>query len=113
MPSASIEYLDPEAIPWTKIMEGVHERVLCRDEATRAYTRLVKFDVGSRIDSVLVHDFFEEFLVIEGSLTDSSLNKTFTKGMFAMRRPGLKHGPFVSPEGCLAVETRYYSRATP
>jgi len=113
MTGASVEHLDPETIPWKKIMGGVYEKVLYRDDVTQAYTRLVKFDVGSRIDSVLVHDFFEEFLVIDGALTDSSLNKTFTKGMFAMRRPGLKHGPFSSPDGCLAVEVRYYTRDAP
>jgi ChrR Cupin-like domain len=106
----SVEHLDPGTLSWTRIHEGVFEKVLHRDESTRAYTRLVMFDPGSRIPDVLVHDFFEEFVVIEGSIIDETLNRTFTQGMFAFRRPGLRHGPFSCPSGCLAVEIRYYGR---
>ena len=113
MATESIEHLDPEKIPWKKVYEGIFERVLHRDEDSRAYTRLVRFEAGSRLDTVLSHDFFEEFIVIDGALTDEALGKTFTRGMFAYRRPGLKHGPFSSPTGCLAVEVRYYARDKP
>ncbi len=109
----SIEWLDSETIPWTKIHDGVYERVLSRGEGTEALTRLVKFDAGVDMRNVLVHDFFEEFVVIDGSLTDLTLNKTFTKGMYALRLPGLKHGPFTSKDGCLAVEIRYPARQKP
>lgn len=105
-----MEHLDPETIPWTKIHDRVFERILHRDEESKAYTRLVKFEPGCRMDVVLEHEFFEEFLVIEGALVDSGLKKTFTKGMYAFRPPGLKHGPFLSPEGCLAIEVRYFGR---
>ncbi|MDG6926644.1 MAG: cupin domain-containing protein [Nitrososphaerota archaeon] len=108
MPRKSLEYLDSESIPWTRIHEGVYERVLSRDPDTNAYTRLVRFDAGSRMDDILVHDFFEEFVVVDGSLTDHTLNKTFTRGAYAFRAPGLKHGPFSSPNGCLAIEIRYF-----
>jgi len=104
----NIECLDSETIPWTKIHEGIFERVLSRDEETKAYTRLVKFDAGSTLRDILVHDFYEEFIVLDGSLVDETLKKTFTSGMYAFRGPGLKHGPFNSPEGCLAAEIRYY-----
>jgi hypothetical protein len=109
----NIEYLDSETIPWTKIDEGmgIFERVLSRDEDTKAYTRLVKFEVGAQLPDIIVHDFFEEFIVIDGGLVDDTLKKTFTRGMYAFRRPGLKHGPFRSPKGCLAVEIRYYGNA--
>lgn len=110
MSNGSIEHLDPDTIEWKKIYEGVFERVLRKDDETRACTRLVRFEPGSRLNSILEHEFYEEFLVIDGALIDSTLQKTYTRGMYAYRPPGLKHGPFMSPEGCLAVEIRYFGR---
>jgi quercetin dioxygenase-like cupin family protein len=109
MTRKSIEWLDSESLPWTKIQEGVYERVLSRDEETKALTRLVKFDPGASMRDIISHEFCEEFVVFEGSLTDITLNKTFTRGTYAFRAPGQKHGPFKSEKGCFAVEIRYFA----
>lgn len=104
----NVEFLDSGPAPWHKVSEGVYEKVLSRDEETRGYTRLVKFEPGSKISDILVHDFHEEFIVIDGSLVDETLGKKYVKGCYSFRNPGKKHGPFHSQDGCLAVEIRYY-----
>ncbi len=34
-------------------------------------------------------------------------NQTFGAGMYACRPPGMPHGPWHSPDGCLTFEVRY------
>jgi hypothetical protein len=53
------------------------------------------------------HDFWEEIFIIDGDLTDLRLGETFSKGMYACRPPGMKHGPWSSRHGCLLIEFRY------
>ena len=103
----NIEFVDTSSIPWKKLSKGIYEKILNGDDGTGVYTRMVKIEPGAQIDQILSHDFFEEFYVLEGAITDKTLNKTFTKGTYAFRRPGLKHGPLVSQNGCQTLEVRY------
>ena len=102
------EFFDTDLLPWNKIGEGVYEKILSKDEETGAYTRLLKIEPGGKIEGILTHDFCEEVYIIKGSLVDKTLNKKFTAGMYAYRNPGMKHGPYESPDGFLAIEIRYY-----
>ncbi len=102
------EFFDTELLPWNKIAEGIYEKVLSKDDETGAYTRLLKFEPGAELPNRLVHDFFEEVYIVKGALVDKHLNKTFTEGMYAFRNPGMEHGPYVSPTGCITFEVRYY-----
>jgi len=102
------EFFDTELLPWNKIGEGLYEKILSKDEETGAYTRLLKFEPGAEINNILSHDFFEEVYIVKGTLIDKRLNKTYTEGMYAFRNPGMEHGPFVSPTGCITFEIRYY-----
>jgi hypothetical protein len=56
---------------------------------------------------VVRHDVWEEVWILEGAITDLSLGQTFTAGMYACRPPGMPHGPWISPEGCMTFEVRY------
>jgi hypothetical protein len=38
------------------------------------------------------------------------LKQTFRAGEYACRPPGMRHGPWRSPEGCVTFEVRYYSK---
>lgn len=90
-------------------VEGAWEKILSRDPETGDYTRLVRFEPNTDVTGagVLSHDFWEEIYIIEGELTDTRLNQTFTAGMYACRPPGMRHGPFLSRAGCLMLEIRY------
>jgi hypothetical protein len=115
MPKPEFEFFDHSHIEWTPCAgnaKGLYEKILARDdEFHSAGTRLLRFDPGcdTSPNGVQIHDFWEELLVLEGALTDLTLNQTFTKGMYACRPPGMKHGPWVTPEGCLTFEVRYYA----
>jgi hypothetical protein len=115
MAKPEIEFSALEAIPWTPVPGGVEalaERILARDPGTGVATRLLRWAPGAdtSTNGVLVHDFWEEIYILEGSVHDLRLNRTFTRGMYACRPPGMPHGPWRSPEGCLMFEVRYYAR---
>jgi len=73
-------------------------------------TRMLKVDPGGRSTETFVHDFWEEVYILEGALHDLTLDQTFPKGTYACRPPGMRHGPWVAPEGCLTFEVRYAQR---
>ncbi|GEE03662.1 hypothetical protein nbrc107696_41080 [Gordonia spumicola] len=106
-PITDIEYTEcPGGNPLIK------ERILAKDEETGVATRILRYEPGA--DSLpmgqLTHDFWEEVYIIEGSFVDLSLNQTFSAGDFAIRPPGMPHGPWKTDEGVLTFESRYYSR---
>ena len=103
-----LEFFDVETIPWSKLGGGLSEKILTRDERNGNYTRMLKFDPGTITDETLKHDFWEEVFIISGSLTDLRLDETFTEGMYACRPPGMPHGPWEAPKGCVTFEIRYY-----
>ncbi|CAF0919383.1 unnamed protein product [Adineta steineri] len=53
-------------------------------------------------DDIITHTFYEEVYLLDGSITDLSLNKTFGKGYHAWRNPQMKHGPYQADQnlGC-------------
>jgi hypothetical protein len=112
-----MEFWDPFAghdEKWTPVSgaEGLSEIILAKDDATGSYTRLLRFAPGTDTSSqgVQRHDFWEEVLIYEGAIHDLSLQKTFSKGQYACRPPGMAHGPWVSPEGCVTFEVRSFER---
>jgi quercetin dioxygenase-like cupin family protein len=87
----------------------LQERVLARDPAKGVATRMLRFEPGTDTtpNGVQAHDFWEEVYVVEGSLTDLRLGRTFVAGDYACRPPGMEHGPWRSTDGCLTFEVRY------
>ena len=119
MPKAEREFADVDALPWTPVVgsaaagaggAGIDEKILSRDPATGDVTRLLRFAPGVRTAETIAHDFWEEVFILEGSVVDLGLDRTFTAGMYACRPPGMKHGPYASSGGALLFETRYHCR---
>jgi ChrR Cupin-like domain len=110
---AEREFFPVDSVPWTPALggsvPGLWERILATDPSTGVATRLLRFDPGTDTSAagVQVHDFWEEVYVLEGSLHDLSLGRTFASATYACRPPGMRHGPWIAPEGCLTFEVRY------
>jgi hypothetical protein len=112
MPKPELEFFDVKDVPWTAVDErvpGLSEQILAREGESGAVTRLLKFEPGTDTSGmgVQAHPFWEEVYILEGSLHDLTLNETFPKGYYACRPPGMRHGPWVAPEGCVTFEVRY------
>ena len=111
------EFFDTDAIPWEPVAPGsgaagagVTQKLLSLDQETGNCTRLLQFAPGVETDEVITHDFYEEVIILDGELHDKRLHKTFTKGMYACRPPGMPHGPYATPKGCTTFEVRYSTR---
>lgn len=112
MPKPEFEFHVPDDQGWERVNQskpGIYQKILSKDEAGNV-TRLMKFEPGADFSfaGVLTHDFWEEVWILDGSLTDLSLHKTFPRGSYACRPPGMRHGPYVSETGALMFEVRYY-----
>jgi hypothetical protein len=70
---------------------------------------LVRWDAGLDTSNVgpVTHEHFEEVLIVSGSMHDLRLRQTFGAGWYASRPPGMVHGPWTTPEGCVMLEIRY------
>jgi ChrR Cupin-like domain len=104
------EFFPVDAVAWTPAQgPGLSERILASDSEAGVATRMLRFEPGTDTSAAgpLVHPFWEEVYILEGSLHDLRLNRTFPKGSYACRPPGMPHGPWRAPEGCLTFEVRY------
>lgn len=112
MAKPEIEFIDIDTeYEWRPVEGdtlGIKEKILSLDPKTQSYTRLLKFPPGIRTSETLVHDFWEEVYIVEGELIDLGKKKTYGKGFYACRPPGMKHGPYEIPRGCITFEIRYY-----
>ncbi|MDA8142717.1 MAG: cupin domain-containing protein [Thermoplasmatales archaeon] len=109
------EFFDVSSIEWTPCegnVSGLRERILSFDSIEGTATRILKFDplVDTTPNGIQKHSFWEEVYILEGSIYDKELKKTFSKGMYACRPPGMPHGPWYSAEGCITFEVRYLTR---
>ena len=115
MSKQELEFFDTETLPWRAVSgeAGVSQRVLAEDATTGLLTRLVRWDPGviTSATGPVAHEYFEEVLVLAGSLHDLRLNQTFGAGYYACRPPGMLHGPWESADGCIMLETRYDAQA--
>jgi hypothetical protein len=108
MPKPELEFSPAENLgPWIPIPgePGVYEKILSSDPEKMCVTRLLKKEPGSAGTHAIAHDFWEEIYIIEGSQWVG--DQHYTKGMYACRPPGMKHGPFRTDEGCINLEFRY------
>jgi ChrR Cupin-like domain len=103
----ALEFLPAASVEWSALGGGLSERILGRDEATGIHTRMLRFERGTSTVETLTHDFWEEVWIVEGAITDRRLGKTFGAGTYACRPPGMEHGPWDSPGGCVTFEVRY------
>lgn len=112
MPKQELEFFDVEQLVAKPVASqpGLTERVLSHDPDSGDYTRLLYFPPGAVTTEVQSHDFWEEVWIVEGAIFDLTLGQNFTKGMYACRPPGMAHGPWRAPDGCVTFEVRYYER---
>jgi ChrR-like protein with cupin domain len=115
MSKPELEFFMASNVEWTSVpgkVSGLYERVLAQDSETGGATRMLRFAPGTdtSANGILVHDFWEEVYILEGSLYDLTLGEAFSAGMYACRPPGMKHGPWISEQGCTTFEVRYYVR---
>ncbi len=114
MAKPEYEFFPVTDVEWTRVPNGVpglYERILAPDVGAGVATRMLKFEPGTDTSpaGTLTHDFWEEVYILEGSLHDLRVDQTFTRGMYACRPPGMLHGPWQAPDGCITFEVRYYS----
>lgn len=119
MSKPELEFFAPDDLPWRPVTgsptagvggPGVQEKVLSRDPETGDVTRLLRFEAGVETTEAIRHDFWEEVWILEGELHDLGKRETFRAGMYACRPPGMLHGPYRVPRGCLTLEIRYDKR---
>jgi len=114
MAKPEIEFIDYDTEYDWKPVEGdklgIKEKILSLDSETGDYTRMLKFPPGIQTSETLVHEFWEEVLLIEGTLTDIAKKETYLPGYYACRPPGMLHGPYNIPTGCVTFEIRYHKK---
>jgi ChrR-like protein with cupin domain len=76
-------------------------------------TRLLRMEPGTFSTAPFVHDYWEEVFLLAGDLIVGSDaagkgGEQFRNYTYAVRPPGVYHGPFKSETGCLLLETHYY-----
>jgi hypothetical protein len=100
------EFFPASSVPWTTD-QGISQRVLTT-APDGTLTRIAHWPPGTSSGSeVIKHEYFEEVYLLEGSIIDLTLGKTFEQGDYAARRPGMPHGPYRTDEGCTMLEIRY------
>ena len=122
MPKPELEFFKPDSVPWEPVAgsrtggaggPGVEQKILSRDPETGDLTRLLRFAAGVETTETIAHDFWEEVWILEGELIDLGKQQTFTAGMYACRPPGMGHGPYRVPKGCVTLELRYGGTSRP
>ena len=104
------EFFPAQSVPWVDAGGGISERVLSED-ADGILTRLARWAPGTTSGTeVIRHEYVEEVYLLEGELTDLTLEQTFGPGDYACRPPGMPHGPYVTAGGCTMLEIRYSAR---
>ncbi|HVI13614.1 MAG TPA: cupin [Pseudolabrys sp.] len=96
---------------------GIQEKIIAGelDEKNKRgnRTRLLRFAPGTYTTDPFVHDYWEEVFLLSGDLivgNDRLGNggQKFQNYTYAVRPPGVHHGPFKSDSGCLLLETHYF-----
>jgi hypothetical protein len=96
---------------------GIKQKIVAGylDEAKRKgnRTRLLSFEPGTYTTKPFVHDYWEEVFLVSGDLTvgndeQGKGGEAFEGYTYAIRPPGVYHGPFKSERGCLLLETHYF-----
>lgn len=113
MAKPELEFHVPDDSGWEQVNEvrpGIFQKILSKDPNTGNYTRLMRFEKGADFSfaGVLTHEFWEEVWIVDGSLTDLTLKKTFGPGNYCCRPPGMRHGPYRSDTGATMFEVRYF-----
>jgi hypothetical protein len=75
---------------------------------------MLRIEPGAYSTKPFVHEYWEEVFLLAGDLVvgnDEHGNggEAFRDYTYAVRPPGVHHGPFASRTGCMLLETHYYN----
>ena len=96
---------------------GIQEKVIAGglDEKNKRgnRTRLLRFAPGTYTTEPFVHEYWEEVFLVSGDLIvgndkQGRGGEKFEGYTYAVRPPGVIHGPFKSDTGCILLETHFY-----
>lgn len=96
---------------------GFHEKIIAGELDERAKqgnrTRLLRIEPGAYTTKPFVHEYWEEVFLLSGDLivgndAQGRGGEQFRNYTYAVRPPGVYHGPFKSETGCVMLETHYY-----
>lgn len=99
---------------------GFKQKILASDLDEKAKkghrSRLLKIEPGSYTTLPFVHDHWEEVFLFQGDLVvgndeNGKGGEGFSAPTYAVRPPGVVHGPFTSKSGCILFELHYYDIA--
>ncbi len=103
------EFIDAASLCWVSSAANpaVQVRVLSRNDDADL-TQVVRWgrDLDTTAAGVIQHDYVEEVYLLDGELTDLSLDRTFGAGHYAFRPVGMPHGPYRTTTGCTMLEIR-------
>jgi hypothetical protein len=104
---AEKEFFPTGDLDWTD-GDGISHKDLSEDRTDGTLTRLARWAPGTTSGTeVIRHEYVEEVYLLEGELTDLTLDQTFGPGDYACRPPGMPHGPYTTAAGCTMLEIRY------
>lgn len=96
---------------------GIQQKILsgALDEANKSgsRSRLLRFAPGVYTTKAFVHEYWEEVYLISGDLVVGNDEQgvggeVFGSNTYAVRPPGVHHGPFKSNDGCMLFEIHYF-----
>ena len=97
--------------------QGFEQKILASDldEVNKrgSRSRLLRIRPGTYSEAPFVHDHWEEVFLFQGDMivgNDAQGNggEQFFAPTYAVRPPGVYHGPFKSEKGCVLFELHYY-----
>lgn len=102
----------PDALAAEKILAGSLDEA--RKQGSR--TRILRMEPGFISTKPFVHDYWEEVYLLDGEMNvghdgTGQGGETFSGPTYAVRPPGVYHGPFKTDKGALLLEIHYYDPA--
>ncbi len=116
----NVDALSNQVSSWVTVpdTQGMIEEQILADnldpvKKTGSRTRIARWKPGALIAKEVIHDFYEEVFIAQGSLmvgcdAQGLGGEEFPAFTFACRPPEIFHGPFISHEGCIMLEFQYY-----
>jgi len=104
-PSLEELLIQSRDLPWrAKSLQGVHEKMLWRDEASGASIALIRFDKGTGIPAPHSHASNQFMYCLEGRYEYTATKTVLTPGCFYANPKGNVHGPTLAHEDTVVLE---------
>jgi quercetin dioxygenase-like cupin family protein len=105
MPSLDEILIQSNDVPWrAKSLNGVHEKMMWRDEKTGASIGLIKFEKGASIPEPHLHAANQFMFCLSGRYEYTKTGVTLTAGCFYCNPKGNVHGPTLAHEETVVIE---------